>query len=82
MAIQQLPWYAQISLMEKSPTAKNPVVYRFGVKTLDKSVSKDQKPSDLKDKNKGIISRIKKTFLQGIYVIVEVFSTIVGNIIG
>jgi hypothetical protein len=49
---------------------------------LDKNVSKDQKPSDFKDKNKGVINRIKKIFSQIIHVIVEVFSAIVGSIIG
>jgi len=43
---------------------------------------KDQKPSDFKDDNKGIINRIKKIFLQIINVIVEVFSAIVAGIIG
>ena len=51
-------------------------------KILDKNVSKDQKPSDFKDKNKGVINRIKKIFSQIIHVIVEVFSAIVGSIIG
>ena len=61
---------------------KNPVAHHFRVKILDKYVSKDQKPSDFKDKNKGVINRIKKIFLQIINVIVEVFSSIVANIIG
>ncbi len=66
----------------RSPIAKNSVAHHVGVKVLDKYVSKDQKPPDLKDKNKGVISRIKKIFLHVINVIVEVFSSIVANIIG
>ena len=67
---------------ERSPIVKNSVSHHVGVKVLDKYVGKDQKPPDLKDKKKGVISRIQKIFLQVINVIVEVFSSIVANIIG
>jgi len=54
----------------------------FGVKILNKDVRKDEKPSDLEDKKKGVIGRIKKIFLQVMNVIAEVFSTILGSIFG
>ena len=45
-------------------------------------MSEAPKPSDYKDKNKSVMSRIKKFFLQMINVIVEAVSTIFANIIG
>lgn len=54
----------------------------FGVKILDKYVSKDQKPSDFKNKYKGVINRITKVFSKIINVILEIFSAIVESIIG
>jgi len=49
---------------------------------LDKIVCKDQKPSNLNNKIKGVLSRIKKIFLQIVSTIVEVVSAIFANIIG
>ncbi|MBP6917702.1 MAG: hypothetical protein KBB94_02155 [Legionellaceae bacterium] len=49
---------------------------------MDKNVRNEQKPSDLQDKNKGVIGRIKKIFLQVMDVIAEAFSAIVVSIFG